>query len=138
MRCAAVPTTPPTIPNSEEATMKSGPGLTRRRFVTIAAAAAGLPLLPPLLHASHGRAAAPIYTWRGAMLGADACIQLHHPNADTARRLIEACVAEAARLEKIFSLYRADSAVVRLNRQGELRDPPADLVRLLSEAGRFS
>ena len=42
------------------------------------------------------------------------------------------CMAEVERLESIFSLYRADSALSRLNAAGALDDPPAELVELLS------
>ncbi|HEY0838081.1 MAG TPA: FAD:protein FMN transferase, partial [Azospirillum sp.] len=109
--------------------------LTRRRFLTISAAAAGVALLPGALLASPmGAAGAGPHVWRGAALGADAAIQLHHPDRAQAERLFRLCLEEVARLEKVFSLYRADSALARLNRDGELRDPPGDLVRLLEEA----
>lgn len=104
--------------------------LPRRRFLAISAAAAGAALMPGVLRA----AAAEPHVWRGAALGADAQIRLHHPDRAEADRLIRLCLDEVARLEKVFSLYRADSALARLNREGELRDPPGDLVRLLEEA----
>ncbi|GLI92758.1 hypothetical protein LMG27198_17500 [Methylocystis echinoides] len=47
--------------------------------------------------------------------------------------MIAACVAEARRLEAVFSLCRPDSALCRLNRDATLEAPPADLLRLLSE-----
>ena len=106
----------------------------RRRFLGISAAAAGLALLP--FAPGAGRAEAPaLRVWRGSALGADACIQLHHPEAE---RLIGLCLEEIQRLEAVFSLYRPDSALSRLNRAGELADPPFDLVRLLSESAGFS
>jgi len=104
--------------------------LPRRRFLAISAAAASMALLPNVLRAAG---TAP-HVWRGAALGADAAIQLHHPDRGEADRLIRLCLEEVARLEKVFSLYRADSALARLNRDGALRDPPGDLVRLLEEA----
>ncbi|MDW7555479.1 FAD:protein FMN transferase (plasmid) [Azospirillum brasilense] len=107
---------------------------TRRRFLGIAAVAAGLALLPGGLRA----AGVPVRTWRGVALGADSVIQLAHPDPAEADRLIALCLEEVARLERIFSLYRTDSALVRLNRDGVLEAPPADLVRLLSEAAAFS
>jgi thiamine biosynthesis lipoprotein len=108
----------------------------RRRFITIAAAAAGLPLL-----VSRSQAAPPapnLRVWTGAALGADAMLQIHHPDPAAADRLIEASLAEVARLERVFSLYRPDSALVQLNRDGILDAPPTDLVRLLGESERFS
>ncbi|MCP4249249.1 MAG: FAD:protein FMN transferase [bacterium] len=75
--------------------------------------------------------------WRGVALGARATMILYHPNPAFAREVIETNVAEIERLEQVFSLYRMDSALSRLNRDGELRNPPLDLVRLLSEAKAF-
>ncbi|WP_114394118.1 FAD:protein FMN transferase [Oleisolibacter albus] len=108
-------------------------GTDRRRFLCISAAAAGLALMP-----RRAAAAATLHRWDGTALGADASLRLVHPDAGTARRLIDLCLAEVARLEAVFSLYRADSALVRLNRDGRLDDPPADLVRLLGEAGAYA
>ncbi|CAO3456164.1 FAD:protein FMN transferase (EC 2.7.1.180) @ FAD:protein FMN transferase NosX (EC 2.7.1.180) [Azospirillum argentinense] len=107
---------------------------TRRRFLGIAATAAGLALLPDGLRA----AGVPVRTWRGVALGADSVIQLAHPDPAEADRLIALCLEEVARLERVFSLYRTDSALARLNRDGVLDAPPADLVRLLSEAAAVS
>ncbi|MFC5353745.1 FAD:protein FMN transferase [Azospirillum himalayense] len=107
---------------------------TRRRFLGIAATAAGLALLPGGLRA----AGVPVRTWRGVALGADSVLQLAHPDPAEADRLIALCLEEVARLERVFSLYQTDSALARLNRDGVLDAPPADLVRLLSEAAAFS
>lgn len=63
---------------------------------------------------------------------------LYHPDPEEGRRLIAAAIAEVRRLEQIFSLYRSDSALSVLNRQGALDSPPMELVRLLSEARRYS
>ncbi len=101
----------------------------RRRFLRIAASFAGY----AALQADRGLAAPARHLWRGVALGADCEIQLHHPDATAAERLIAACVAEARRLEAVFSLYRPDSALCRLNRDAILQAPPADLLRLLSE-----
>lgn len=104
--------------------------LTRRRFLTItAAAAATVPL--------GARAAPPAVVWRGTALGAEAVLRLHHPNEGDAWRLVADCLAELERLESVFSLYRPDSALRRLNRDGVLEAPPLDLVVLLNEAMRY-
>lgn len=100
--------------------------LTRRRFVSIAAACAGL---GPLQAA---RAAVEPVVWRGSAMGALASMTLLHPDRAKARALLADCLAEIARLEGILSLYRPDSAIVRLNAAGELREPPQELVELLS------
>lgn len=108
--------------------------ITRRRFIAISAAAGGLPLLP----IAPARAAPLLRVWTGTALGCDATLQIHHPDPATADRLIEASLAEVRRLEHIMSLYRPDSGLSRLNRDGVLEDPPFDLVRVLSEARDYS
>lgn len=108
--------------------------ITRRRFIAISAAAGGLPLLP----IAPARAAPLLRVWTGTALGCDATLQFHHPDPATADRLIEASLAEVRRLEHIMSLYRPDSGLSRLNRDGVLEDPPFDLVRVLSEARDYS
>jgi len=101
----------------------------RRRFLRIAASFAGCAALRP----ERGLTAPAQHLWRGVALGADCEIQLYHPDAAAAERLIAACVAEARRLESVFSLYHPDSDLSRLNRDAILEAPPADLLRLLSE-----
>jgi thiamine biosynthesis lipoprotein len=104
--------------------------LSRRRFITISAAAAGL----PLLSARAAPGSPDLHVWRGAALGADAVMQIHHSDRAMAEQLVRMALAEIERLERIFSLYRTDSAIVRLNRDGTLDHPPADLVTLLSQS----
>lgn len=72
--------------------------------------------------------------WSGQALGARATLVIHHHDRSAAERLVHRAVAEVARLERIFSLYREDSALVELNRVGALAAPPADLVELLNMA----
>ncbi|HLW91809.1 MAG TPA: FAD:protein FMN transferase [Roseiarcus sp.] len=108
--------------------------MTRRRFIAISAAAGGLPLLP----VAPARAAPLLRVWSGAALGCDATLQIHHPDPRIADQLIAASLAEVERLERIMSLYKPDSALSRLNRDGFLDDPPFDLVRILSEGRRYS
>jgi thiamine biosynthesis lipoprotein len=109
--------------------------LSRRRFVRISAAAAGLSLLP------SGRPSdadtAPI-TWRGTMLGAIATMEIHHKNRREAEGLISVACAEARRLERLFSMYLEDSSLVELNRTGILVDPAAEMVDLLSISQRYA
>lgn len=109
--------------------------VSRRRFISISAAAAGLTLAPLV------RAAAPdtdVVTWRGRMLGAVATIEIRHHDRSAAQRLISSACAEARRLERLFSLYLDDSALVELNRNGILVDPAAELVELLSLSQHYS
>jgi len=117
-------------------------GLTRRRFIRISAAAAGTALLPAKSGADSVMAVEDarrhLRIWKGVALGAEATLQIHHRYPATADRLIEQSLAEVARLEKIFSLYRDDSALRRLNRDGLLDEPPLELLELLAQAEGFS
>jgi thiamine biosynthesis lipoprotein len=97
--------------------------LTRRRFLTIAAGLAALPAIP---------ARAELHEWRGIALGARARILIDHPDAAA---ISTEAAAEIARLERIFSLYRADSALSRLNAEGCLAAPPFELLECLSICG---
>ena len=107
-------------------------GMTRRRFIRISGAVAGLSIAAlggwtrlaagsPLLH-----------EWTGIALGADACLRLYHPDAAEAERLIADALAEVHRMERVFSLYDKTSALCRLNRDGVLVDPPQELVELVA------
>lgn len=107
----------------------------RRRVITIAAAAAGLALVPGTGAAAG--AADRRLRWSGRALGAETTIVLHHRDQAAAERLIALCLDEIGRLEAEFSLYRADSALRRLNRDGVLPAPSHDMVRLLAESRRF-
>lgn len=109
--------------------------LTRRRVIGITAAAAGLSLVPI---GRAARAQTALVTWQGHAMGAVASLQLHHPDREAAERLIERAIAEARRLEAIFSLYREDSALATLNRTGILVAPPPELVELMRACQGFS
>lgn len=102
--------------------------LNRRRFIGISAASAGLALLP---FGRSGMAEAHPVTWNGQALGARATLVIHHHDRLAAEKLVERAMAEVARLERIFSLYREDTALAELNRVGALAAPPAELVELL-------
>jgi thiamine biosynthesis lipoprotein len=103
--------------------------ITRRRAITVLAAAAGLPLLM-----KAGKAEARLVRWEGTTLGAASTIQIYHHDEAQARAAIDAGLAELARLEKIFSVHRADSAISTLNRDGRLDGAPAEFTELLTHA----
>lgn len=104
--------------------------LTRRRFISVLAAAGAVQLM-----SDRGLAnAARTFGWEGIALGAHASLTLQHPDEVAAKSAIAACLEEVARLEAIFSLHRPDSALARLNARGRLDAAPADLRVLLTEA----
>ena len=107
----------------------------RRKFIAISAAAAGLSALP---FGSRNKAAgAHLVEWRGTCLGAVATLRVHHPDESAARDLVRRSVAEAGRLEDVFSLYREDSALCQLNRHGVLASPPSELSDLLVACNHY-
>src|SRR5215212_10251647 len=120
-----------TVTRTREPAMS--PHLSRRRFIGVTAAAAGLGLVP---FGRAARADAHLVTWHGQAMGAMATLQVHHHDRPVAERLVERSLAEVRRLEAVFSLYREDSALVALNRHGLLVAPPPDLVTLLAECRR--
>jgi thiamine biosynthesis lipoprotein len=100
--------------------------ITRRRLITISAALAVLPT------AARAAATGTTRPWTGQALGARASIRLDHPDgAAIAARVM----AEIDRLEDMLSLYRPQSALSRLNRDGYLAAPPFELLDCLSLAG---
>ena len=100
--------------------------LNRRRFLMIAAATTALPT---------GTRAANTATWRGMALGAGASMKFAGLSDSEAAPIFFAAEQELLRLEKIFSLYRDDSEVSRLNRDGVVLSPSPELLEVLSLAG---
>jgi FAD:protein FMN transferase len=108
---------------------------TRRRVIRIVAAAAGLPLMIAAV-----RATAPplqMFRWQGAVLDAVSELALWHTDAALARRTILKVEREIARYEGIFSLYRPDSEISRLNAAGTVTRPAPELRALIEESQRF-
>ncbi len=102
----------------------------RRQFITISAASAGLALIPDCV---LSKPVAPLVEWRGTSLGALATIRIHHEDRAAAEGLTRRVVAEAKRLEAVFSLYQQESSLCALNRAGLLVAPPSELADLLSQ-----
>ncbi|NQV82859.1 MAG: FAD:protein FMN transferase [Rhodospirillales bacterium] len=113
-------------------TANNAPIPRRRALTVIAGAAAGL-LAPRVAFGAPARR----FEWHGTALGAEASIILYHSDRAQAEQAVRRSVLEIERLESEFSLYRAESALVRLNRDGYLDAPSLDMVRLLSDCRRF-
>ena len=109
----------------------SSPGPTRRRVLTILAAAAALPLTGAGNRAGY-------IEWTGTALGADAKMVLWGDDDAAARAAIADCLAEVERLERIFSLYREGSEIRRLNETGALAAPSQDMRLLLATSRNMS
>lgn len=117
------------------------PGLIgRRRTLCFLAVVAGAGL-PGLARGGATAAATrdiPMWRWQGVALGAQAELVVGHPDPATAKRLVGLALAELERLESVFSLYRPDSAVMRLNADLEIGHPPLELVEVLTRAHAWS
>lgn len=96
--------------------------LSRRRFLAISAACC----LPGVAVAQD------LYTATGQAIGARVTLRLSHPDAPA---IAARAMAEIARLEDVFSLYRSESALTRLNASGTLEAPPFELLECLTLAG---
>ncbi len=99
--------------------------MNRRRFLAIAAAG---------LAAAPACAAGPA-VWTGRALGADARIVLHGADPARAPRIFAGVEAALRQVEAHFSLH-ADSALVRLNRDGRLARPAPEMRALFDLASR--
>ena len=110
------------------------PRLTRRRMITISAAAAGSLVAGRLFAATTTE---PV-RWRGSALGAQVSIEMFHPDRVEAEQLIARSIAEVRRLEGLFSLYQPSSAICELNRTGMLIAPDPDMVALLRASLSFA
>ena len=97
--------------------------LSRRRFLAITGAAAV---------AGRGSDAAPVARWQGPALGTLAEVRLI--GIETPGPIFAAIEAELGRIDRLFSLYRADSALVQLNRDGVLARPDPAFLELLTIA----
>src|SRR5258705_7184094 len=108
---------------------------TRRRFLRVVAAVAGLPLIIAAVWATAPKAQS--HSWNGEVLGALSELTLWHPDAAFARRTILRVRLEIERFERIFSLYRRDSEISRLNQAGRLVKPSPELRKLVEESQRL-
>ena len=112
----------------------------RRRALRVAAAIAGLPLMIAAVRATAPKGElhrSQFHAWQGEVLGAWSELSLWHHDAALARRAILLVQREIARLERIFSLYRPDSEIVRLNAAGVLSRPSPELRTVIAASQRL-
>jgi thiamine biosynthesis lipoprotein len=109
--------------------------LTRRRALRVVAAVAGLPLMIAAVRATAPKGQ--FYSWHGEVLGALSELTLWHTDAAFAQRTIHRVRHEIERFDRIFSLYRQDSEISRLNEAGRLVKPSPELRELVEESQRL-
>lgn len=105
----------------------------RRRFLFLLGGAGGLAALPALR--SGGLRKAERTSWA---LGADVSITALHEDLRNAERALDDAFAELERIEEAMSLYRPQSQLCRLNREGALDNPDPYLVDVLRAAAETS
>ena len=111
------------------------PQATRRRALRILAAVAGVPLVIAAVRASAPKGQ--FFTWHGEVLDAVSELTLWHTDSAFAQRTILRARHEIERFERIFSLYRQDSEISRLNAAGRLVKPSSELRELVDESQRL-
>ena len=110
----------------------TAPRLSRRQALKVLAATLAVPVGVAGLSRLGEQPA--FQTWQGESLGGPANLTLWHPNAAFARATIARMRSEVERLELVFSLFRHDSEISRLNHSGRLLTPSADLIAVLETA----
>lgn len=110
--------------------------VTRRNALRIIGAGLALPAGILGLRAARGLPR-PV-RWHGEALGALGGMTLWHSNPEVAKRAIARMRVEIDRLETVFSLYRTESELSRLNREGVLAHPSRDLVEVFDQSRRIA
>ena len=105
--------------------------MNRRRSLSVLAGASAACLVGS---GCRGARQVEVSRWSGVLFNSDVDMAVHGLPARKAEALIKRCVEEMQRLEGLFSLYLPDSSLCQLNREGELVDPPAELVDLVSKS----
>jgi thiamine biosynthesis lipoprotein len=107
--------------------------LPRRRLLTLLAATAAM----AGWRSGQAAASEPVFEWQGTALGARVKLLLVSGDEAKVRSAVERIIVEIDRLENVFSLYRPDSELCRLNRTGSLAGPSIELADLLAESMRL-
>ncbi|HEX7901413.1 MAG TPA: FAD:protein FMN transferase [Planctomycetota bacterium] len=103
--------------------------MNRRRFLALSAGAGGLAALAGLR--PRGLQKVERTSWA---LGTQVSLTAFHEDEATARRAADASFEALDRIEDVLSLYRPGSQIRRLNADGVLERPHADLVAVLRAA----
>lgn len=117
----------------------------RRKFISYALGATALGAVgvhlssnDARLGGSRGAAQLAKLTRRNRALGTDISITAFHADPATAEQAIARAFAAIEHVEQVMSLYREDSELSRLNREGVLHHPDPALVQVLEYAATLS
>jgi len=115
--------------------------LNRRRFLLIAAGGSASAILGGGIFCASAMSPErhwPVVTRKTFALGTEVSITARHPSQEVAEHAISAAFEELALVERLMSIYRLDSQVSALNRDGRLRQPHPYLVEVLRHAQQVS
>ncbi len=105
---------------------------------TAFAGAAGMGVASLWLRPAHGRHDLREFAAADLAFGTTISLKVLHADEDTARRGMQAALAAVRDIDRLMSLYRADSEISRLNRDGRLEHPDAHVLAVLQHAQRLS
>lgn len=114
--------------------MPVGFQLKRRQILGLFCTAGLLSQMPLTMAATEASNGVELLEWRGIALGADAQLKIYHDDKVEAKRLLDLILQEVERQEMLFSLYRDDSVISRLNREGEVSNFASDFYYLMTLA----
>ena len=77
-------------------------------------------------------------TWQGIALGSPAEITIYHPNQKEAEDILSESHKKLVQLENLFSLYKENSQLSMLNKNGYLENPHPDMLTLLNLSKKYA
>lgn len=105
--------------------------MNRRRFITLAlGSAASVGFAAPYLR----RRGVMRYEKKAFALGSEISLVACHEDEASARRAVAAAFKALDEIEEVLSLYRPESQLCRLNREGVMRRPHRDFTKVLENA----
>ena len=77
-------------------------------------------------------------TWQGIALGSPAEITIYHPNQKEAEDILNESHKKLVQLENLFSLYKENSQLSMLNKNGYVENPHPDMLALLNLSKKYA
>lgn len=77
-------------------------------------------------------------TWQGIALGSPAEITIYHPNQKEAEDILSESHKKLVQLENLFSLYKENSQLSMLNKNGYVENPHPDMLALLNLSKKYA
>jgi len=76
--------------------------------------------------------------WEGIALGAPSNITLFHHDKKEAQKILNKSIKQISKLENLFSLYKSDSQLSILNREGFYDNPDKEMIKLFNLSMQYS